>query len=86
MYVAGLCRNRLYVDGLASLCKFWETRDIKQVSSDTLAELAEMILKNNIFEFDEKKFKQKRGTAIGTKSAPPYAVLFMADIEEKNKQ
>ena len=42
-----------------------------------------MVLKNNIFEFDEKTFKQKRGTAIGTKFAPPYAVLFMADFEEK---
>ena len=27
--------------------------------------------------------KQKRGTAIGTKFAPPHAILFMADFEEK---
>ena len=33
--------------------------------------------------FDEKTFKQKRGTAIGTKFAPPYAILFMANLEEK---
>ena len=43
-----------------------------------------MVLKNNISEFDEKTFKQKRGTAIGTKFASPYAILFMADFEEKN--
>ena len=60
-----------------------ETRENKQISSDTLVELAEIVLKNNIFEFDEKTFKQKRGTAIGTKFAPPYAILFMADLEEK---
>ena len=60
-----------------------ETREDKQISSDTLAELAEIVLKNNIFEFDEKTFKQKRGTAIGTKFAPPYAILYMADLEEK---
>ena len=60
-----------------------ETRDNKQISSDTLTELAEVVLKNNIFEFDEKTFKQKRGTAIATKFAPPYAFLFMADFEEK---
>lgn len=28
-------------------------------------------------------FKQKRGTAIGAKLAPPYNVVFMADVEEK---
>ena len=27
--------------------------------------------------------KQKRGTAIGTKFAPPYAILYMAHLEEK---
>ena len=48
----------------------------KQISSDTLVELAEIVLKNNIFEFDEKTFKQVRGTAIGTKFVPLYAILF----------
>ena len=60
-----------------------ELRDNKQISSDTLIELAEIVLKNNFFEFDQKTFKQVRGTAIGTKFAPPYAILFMADLEEK---
>ena len=32
-------------------------RDNKQISSDTLIELVEIVLKNNIFEFDEKTFK-----------------------------
>ena len=58
-------------EGLASLYKFLETRESKQISSDTLAELADIVLKNDIFEFDEKTFKQKRGTAIGTKFAAP---------------
>ena len=30
-----------------------------------------------------KFFKQKQGTAIGTKIAPPYAILFMDDLENK---
>ena len=60
-----------------------ELRDNKQISSDTLIELAEIVLKNNIFQFDEKTFKQVRGTAIGTKFAPPYSILFMAELEEK---
>ena len=47
-------------EGLASLLRFLETKDNKQISSDTLAELAGVVLKNKIFEFDEKTFKQKR--------------------------
>ena len=56
---------------------------LRQISSDTLMELAEVVLKINIFEFDEKTFKQKRGTVIGAKFPHPYAILFMADFEEK---
>jgi len=41
------------------------------------------VLKNNIFEHNEQTFKQKQGTAIGTKMAPPYAILFM-DFLERN--
>ena len=35
--------------------------------------LVDLVLKNNIFEFSDKTYKQIRGTAIGTKFAPPYA-------------
>ena len=31
----------------------------------------------------EKTLKQKRATAIGTKFAPPYSILFMAELEEE---
>ena len=46
-------------------------------------ELADIVLKNNYFQFLDKIFKQKRGTAIGTKFAPPYSILFMADLEKR---
>ena len=78
MDVVGLYPNIPHGEGLASLYKFLETRENKQISSDTLAELAEIV-----FEFDLKTFEQKRGTAIGTKFAPPNTILYMADLEEK---
>ena len=81
--VVGLYPNIPHSEGLTSLRRVLEFRENKQISSDTLVELAEIVLKNNIFQFDEKTFKQVRGTAIGTKFAPPYAILFMADLEEK---
>ena len=83
MDVVRLYPNIPHEEGLASVYRFLKTRKNKQISKDTLAELTEIVKKNNIFEFDEKTFKQKRGTAIGTKFAPPYAILFMADLEEK---
>ena len=81
--VVGLYPNIPHSEGLISLRRFLELRDNKQISSDSLIELAEIVLKNIFFEFDQKTFKQVRGTAIGTKFAPPYAILFMADLEEK---
>ena len=79
----GLYPNIPHGESLTSFCKFLETWDNKQMLSDTSAELAEIVLRNNIPEFDEKTFKQKRGTAIGTKFALPYAILFMVDLEEE---
>ena len=39
--------------------------------------MADFVLKNNLFEFDSKFYKQTSGTAI----APPYACIFMDHIE-----
>ena len=78
--VVGLYANISHTEGLTSLRRDLELRDKKQISSDTFIELAEIVLKNNIFQFDEKTFKQVRGTITGTKFAPLYAILFMADL------
>ena len=45
--------------------------------------MAEFVLKNNYFEFDNKIKQQISGTAIGTKTAPPYACIFMSNLETK---
>ena len=75
--VVGLYPDIPHTEGLTSLQRFLEIRDKKQISID------KMLLKNYIFEFNEKTFKQVHETVIGTKFAPPYAILFMADSEEK---
>ena len=81
--VVGLYPNIPHNEGLAFLKDFLDSRVDKQVTTDTLLELAELVLKNNIFEFSDKTDKQIRGTAIGTKFTPPYALHFMAVLEEK---
>ena len=80
--VVGLYPNIPHEDGLSALRKRLDNRKEKYISTDTLCDLAEVVLKNNIFKFSKKIFKQKRGTAIGTKFAPPYSILFMAVLEE----
>ena len=81
--VVGLYPNIPHEDGLQALKEALEKRENKSVSTESLVELAECVLKNNVFEHDNTYFRQKRGTAIGTKMAPPYAILFMAALEEK---
>ena len=65
MVVAGLYPNILHDEGLSALRKKLDKRDEKDVSTDTLVELAQLVLKSNIFSFNEKPLKQKTSTAIG---------------------
>ena len=75
--------NIAHEEGLASLRRFLDVKFEKKVTTETLVEFAEIVLKNSIFQFNEKALKQLRGTASGTKFIPPYAILFMADLEER---
>ena len=81
--VVGLYPNIPHGEGLAFLKDFLDSRVDKQVTTDTVIELAEPVLKNTIFEISDKTYKQIHRTAIGTKFDPPHAVLFMAALEEK---
>ena len=67
--------------GLETLRKALDNRENKKVSTDNLTKIAEFVLKNNYFEFNGKVKKQISGTAIGTKFAPPYAYIFMDQVE-----
>jgi hypothetical protein len=40
-----------------------------------ILETVKIILERNVFYFDGKFYRQKRGTAMGTKMAPTYATL-----------
>ena len=60
--------------------KALDAREDKTVSTDSLIELTEYVLKNNIFEHNTSFY---RGTAIETKMAPPYTIIFMGGLEEK---
>ena len=48
-----------------------------------IVDFTELVLKNNNFEFDDKHYVQKLGTAIGTRMAPSYANIFMDRLERQ---
>ena len=77
----GLYPSISHEEGLAVLKKVLDARQDKTVSTDILMDLASLVLKSNYFEFDQKYYLLNQGTAIGTKMAPSYAILFLDEIE-----
>ena len=47
-----------------------------------LADIIHMILSTNYFMFDDQYYLQISGTAMGTRFAPSYADIYMAEVEE----
>ena len=80
--MVGLYPNIPHKYGLNALKKALQGRENPSVSTSTILELAELVLKNNYFEYNQQIYKQKRGTAMGTKFAPSYAILALAAFEE----
>ena len=79
--MVGLYPNIPHDLGLKALREVLDKRESKPVSTDDLVRMAEFVLKNNYFEFNGDVKHQISGTAIGTKFAPPYACIFMDQVE-----
>ena len=45
--------------------------------------LAKLVLENSYFEFEDTVFRQKLGSAIGTKFAPGFAYIFMGALQKR---
>ena len=81
--MVGLYLNIPHGEGLAAIKAALEKREDKSISTVSLMDLAECVLKNNIFEYNTRYFKQKQGTAIGTEMAPSYPILFMDTLDQQ---
>ena len=81
--VVGLYSNVPHQAGLNALKNALEKRNLKKIPTEDLVKMAEFVLKNNLFEFNSKVYHQKSRTAIGTKFAPPYACIYMDEVEQK---
>ena len=64
---------------LASLRKFLDASTEKKVATETLLELAETVLKKNIFQFNVKTLKELKSTAIDT----TFATIFVVDLQKR---
>ena len=81
--VVGLYPSIPHGEGLEAVREALDRRENPGVPTDTLVGLASLVLENNYFEFNDRIYRQKLGTAIGTKFAPAYANLFMTRLEER---
>ena len=72
-------------EGIQACYEAWlkqETSDPQHPPAEVLRHLLELVLKLNTFEFNNKYYLQKFGTAMGSKLAPAYANTFMGQLEK----
>lgn len=74
--VESLYTNINHDDGLNALEYFLQSRPMDSPPSEIILQLTELILKNNVFLFQNQLCIQDRGTAMGACFAPNYASLF----------
>ena len=79
--VVGLYPSIPHKAGLEALRRRLNKRETFEIPTEAMVQMAEFVLKNNFFEFNREVKRQKSGTAIGTKFAPPYACIFMDEVE-----
>ena len=63
-----------------------ETRENKEISTEFIVKLMDIILNNNIFEFHDALWKHRIGAAMGSRPVSSYADIFMAAFEKKIRQ
>ena len=81
--VVGLYPHIPHEEGIEIMKSYLEKRKHQNVTTSSLCDLADIILKENYFELGDNIYRQKLGTAIGTKFAPTYANIFMAGLEKR---
>ena len=81
--VVGLYPSIPHQAGLIALNEALDKKLSKKIPTDDLIKMTEFVLSNNFFEFNSHTFHLNSGTAIGTKFAPPYACIYMDQVEQK---
>ena len=83
--VVGLYTNIPHQDMYAALRHHLATRHPESIAPPTedVITVVEHVLRNNVFTFEDKFYRQTCGMAMGSPMAPSIANLFMAWLEER---
>ncbi|XP_039261676.2 uncharacterized protein LOC120337843 [Styela clava] len=81
MDVVSLYTNIPHNDGIEAMEKYLNRFSEDKQEIPWIAKAANLVLTNNNFVFDDQHYLQIQGTAMGTKLAPKYANIFMANLE-----
>jgi len=81
--VVGLYPHIPHAEGLEAIRHALNKREDQEMPTSLKVDLAELVLKNNNFQFNGNHYLQTLGTAIGTKMAPAYANHFMDRLERR---
>ena len=81
--VVGLYPSIQHEVDLRALREALDKRDEKAIITEEFLKWAEFVLESNYLEFGDKIKQQIYGTAIGTKFVPPYACIFMSELDSK---
>ncbi|CAM5123687.1 unnamed protein product [Eretmochelys imbricata] len=79
MDVEALYTNIPHKDGLQAV----RNSIPDNVTANLVTELCDFVLTHNYFTFGDYVYLQISGTAMGTRMAPQYANIFMADLEQR---
>ena len=79
--VSSLYTNIPLFEGIEEVRNVLQDREDISVPTEFICRMLEQVLTAKIFEFDQKLFLQKIGTAMGTVCAPPFANIFMNKID-----
>ena len=86
--VEGLFTNIPHKEGLDEVRQAIQHKNVniektQEINIEYVVRILEVILENNIFEFDSDLYRQNVGAAMGCKPIPAYANIFMSKIDRK---
>ena len=79
--VKSLYTNIPYTEGIATITRMMEDTGLDTLHKMFICNLTHQVLTKNYFKFNGQMYIQKQGTAIGTRLAPNYAIIFMLYLE-----
>ena len=79
--VSSLYTNIPHSEGIAAINRMMEETGTDTLLRMFISNLAYQVLKKNFFSFNGQLYEQTQGTAMGTRMAPNYAIIFMHYLE-----